>query len=183
MTTSTSTSTTPGPELCGTCGGGGWADLATPCPTCKGTGYAPVAPPSATDLAPTRATVPPRVPARRRGLFALQVSDRERAAFGKAAASVGKGVTVWARLVLLNAAARRVNPPDPLPTPPVEVVTRQQGRPALAAEDRRDRQLRIGMTPDERRKIDTAAKATKRCTSRWARAVLYALVAPGGSLV
>jgi hypothetical protein len=126
---------------------------------------------------------------RRRGLFALQVSDRERAAFAEAAEAAGRGfaedrrprpwgVTVWARLVLLNAAARRVNPPDPPPTPGVEVGDRPQGRPALADIDRRDRQLRIGMTVEQRRQLDAAAKATGRHTSGWARAVLYALVGP-----
>lgn len=112
---------------------------------------------------------------RRAGLLGLQINAAERRAFNAAAMAEGKGITVWIREQLVDAARRRANPPDPLPTPlPPHLGRRPRGRQALRVEDRRTLQERVGMTSSERGKIETAARRTDRNASRWARAVLYA---------
>lgn len=132
----------------------------------------------------TDPTPAPRSP-RRAGLLGLQINAAERRAFNAAAMADGdgKGITVWIREQLIDAARRRANPPDPLPTPlPPYLGPRPRGRQALRVEDRRNLQERIGLTAAERGKIETAAKRPReaggqgRNASRWARAVLYAAI-------
>lgn len=116
-------------------------------------------------------------PARRRGLFALLVNAAERDTFNARALAQGKGLSVWIRELLLFAADRRADPPDPEPIPlPPARGPRRRGRQALRPEDRRETQIRIGMTLTERSRVQAAAKATGRSESRWARAVLYQVI-------
>jgi len=107
------------------------------------------------------------------------VSPVERRQFRTAAKSVGLGVTVWARLVLVAAAKRRARPPE---APSVSQVGGGEGagrgRARAPTEHRRDKQLRIGLTVDERKALDRAAKAAGMLPSTWSRAVLHALLAP-----
>lgn len=179
------------PEPCHDCHGGGWMSVFEVCPTCKGSGAAPLAPLPTEEAAPERVAAPaPAVPAprpaaplarthytqpRKRGLLGLQVSLRERAAFAVAAERAGLGVTVWARAGLLRAASAAADPPNPKPAPTVAEVP-GVGRARLRdPRDLRDKQMRIGLTVAERRRLDAAAEATGRRISRWSRAVLYAL--------
>jgi len=120
---------------------------------------------------------------RRAGLLGLQVNSAERRRFNADAFGEGKGITEWIRDVLLDAARRRANPPDPLPIPlPPYLGPRPRGRQRLRVEDRRTLQERVGLTAAERGKIETAARRPRtpgskgRNASRWARAVLYAAI-------
>jgi hypothetical protein len=158
------------PETCTACDGEGWVDSFTACPECKGTGNA------LADVPPAE-YVPPRPKTRRqKGLLALMVSSYERRVYRRAAELNGKGVTIWARYVLLTAAERGANPRRPQPTAPLSPGNDAIGRPIVPDDRRRDLQLRVGLTEGERARIDAVAKANGRRTSAWARAVLYAVV-------
>ena len=60
---------------------------------------------------------------------------------------------------------------------------KKAGRPKKSDSERRDTDVRIRMTPNERKVIEAAAKALGFETSTWARAVLLRAARDGASVV
>ena len=57
---------------------------------------------------------------------------------------------------------------------PKQPKARKAGRPPLPKGDAKDEFLRIRVTPDERKAIETAAKSKKQSASEWIRSTLNA---------